>query len=245
MDNNHIIKFQDVHKSFAGLKVLQGLNLSINQGETLVVMGPSGSGKSVLLKHIIGVLKPDSGNIKVFGEDVPTMNADRLHELRKRIGYVFQLSALFDSMTVGQNVGISLTMHTKLSRSEIGIKISESLDRVGLPEIENRNPEELSGGMKKRVAIARAIASNPSILLYDEPTTGLDPATCQIVNSLIRQLHDNLHVTSVVVTHDIQSATTVADRIVLYNHGQIITEGKPDQMAREGLLQRFINGEKI
>lgn len=244
-ENSPVIRFEKVYKNFGELSVLAGLDLHVLPGESLVVMGPSGTGKSVLLKHIIGLLRPDAGTVWTLGENINTADPWKLQEIRKKTAYVFQLSALFDSMSVADNVALGLTMHSKLKKPEIRDRVKDSLDKVGLSEIENRKVEELSGGMKKRVAIARAIALQPQILLYDEPTTGLDPATCRIVNKMIRDLNDQLQITSVVVTHDIQSATEVADRIALFNHGKIISEGKPDELHREGILHRFIQGEKI
>lgn len=243
--DNIIVSFRNIYKSFGTLCVLQDFSLDIFKEERLVVMGPSGTGKTVMLKHIIGLLRPDSGEIYTLGKNVNSLDAQEIQEMRKKISYVFQLSALFDSMTVGENVAIGLIMHSKLSREEIKNKVTKSLGQVGLEGIENKKPEEISGGMKKRVAIARAIALDPVLLLYDEPTSGLDPSNCKIVNQLIKDLNDQLGVTSVVVTHDIQSALTIADRIVLYNHGKIIAEGKPNKMAEEGILHRFIQGEKI
>lgn len=246
MENREaVIQFKNVYKRFGDFEVLKGLDLSVYKGESLVIMGPSGSGKSVLLKHIIGLLKPDKGEVWTLGHDTGSMTPKELSELRKRTGYVFQLAALFDSMTVAENVALGLTMHSKMSRDEIQQRVVESLHRVGLHGVEEKNPEELSGGMKKRVSIARAVALEPEILFYDEPTTGLDPATCKTINQLIRQLNGDLGITSVVVTHDIQSATTVADRIVLYNKGVIVSEGDPGHMAESGVLQRFIQGETI
>jgi phospholipid/cholesterol/gamma-HCH transport system ATP-binding protein len=244
-EDSAVIRFEKVYKSFGELSVLAGLDLRVLQGESLVVMGPSGTGKTVLLKHIIGLLKPDAGEVWTLGENINTGDSWKLQEIRKKTAYVFQLSALFDSLSVADNVALGLVMHAKLSKAQIRERVKESLLKVGLPGIENKKPEELSGGMKKRVAIARAIALQPQILLYDEPTTGLDPASCRIINKMIRDLNCQLQITSVVVTHDIQSATEIADRIALFNHGRIISEGKPDELHREGILQRFIQGEKI
>lgn len=240
-----VVRFDNVHKGFDELKVLQGLDLEVAAGECVVVMGPSGTGKSVLLKHIIGLLHPDAGEVHTLGVNVNNAHAQDLEDLRKKVGYVFQLSALFDSMSVGENVALGLTMHSGRSRPEIAEKVKECLALVDLEGIESRPPADLSGGMKKRVAIARAIATDPTILLYDEPTTGLDPATCKVVNRLIRDLNDRLKVTSIVVTHDVQSATSVADRISLYNHGKVVSQGSPDEFSKDGILHRFVQGEKI
>ena len=245
MSNEVAVQFKNIYKQFGNLKVLKGLNLEVNSGESVVVMGPSGTGKSVLLKHVIGLLKPDQGEVWTLGNNISELRPWKLQEVRKKIGYVFQLSALFDSMSVAENVAIGLTMHSKLGKKEILQKVKDSLKQVDLYDIENKRPEELSGGMKKRVAIARAIAQDPSILLYDEPTTGLDPAACRIVNKLIRDLNTRRGITSITVTHDVQSATYIADRIALYNNGIVISEGKPDELSKEGVLHRFIQGEKI
>lgn len=240
-----VVSMRDLYKSFGETDVLKGLCLNVAPHESLVIMGPSGSGKSVLLKHMIGLLEPDRGEVWTLGKNINTISSNELQDIRKKTAYVFQLSALFDSMSVGENIGISLLMHTRLTKKEIAEKVADSLAHVGLSGIENRKPVELSGGMKKRVAIARAIAAGPSILLYDEPTTGLDPATCKTVNALIRELNQKLGVTSITVTHDVQSAMAIADRIVLYSGGKIVSDGKPEDFKGGGILQKFIQGEAI
>lgn len=231
-------------KSFTEHKVLDGLDLKINTGETCVVIGRSGCGKSVLLKHIVGILKPEKGRVIVDGKEVGKLTQKELNELRMKISMVFQGGALFDSMTVGENVGFGLIEHTKIGHKELLERIEESLCLVDLCGIVNLMPSELSGGMKKRVALARAICIKPQILLYDEPTTGVDPITADSINDLIKNLHDKLKVTSVVVTHDMKSAYKVGDRIAMLYQGKIIADGTPEQIqgSDHPVVHQFING---
>ncbi len=239
------IRFEKVSKVFNGKSVLDKMDLEVLQGECRVIMGPSGAGKTVLLKHMIGLLRPDSGRIWICNQEITALDREGLHELRKRIGYVFQLSALFDSMTVGQNVALGLEMHSSLQPQQIRKRVNESLAHVDLAGTSDRMPQELSGGMKKRVAIARAIAGQPSLLLYDEPTTGLDPATCKTIRELIRRLNHNLGITSVVVTHDMQTAVEIADWVSLFLNGRILAQGRPDELSQGGVLERFAHGEAL
>ncbi len=234
-------------KSFNSHLVLNRLDLKVNRGETLVIIGQSGCGKSVFLKHTIGLIKADSGRMLIDGTDISALSTKRLNELRMRFGMLFQAAALFDSMTVGENVGFGLTEHTTLSEKEIQQRVDESLELVGLKGIQNLQPAELSGGMKKRVALARAICMRPEILLYDEPTTGLDPITADAINDLIIQLHDHLKVTSLVVTHDMVSAYKIGTRIAMMYQGGIIETGSPDEIRHSPnpIVRQFITGSAV
>lgn len=239
-----MIEVKNVVKSFNGRVVLNQLNLGVQKGETLVIIGRSGCGKSVLLKHIIGILKPDSGEIVVDGVGISALPPKNLNQMRMRFGMVFQGAALFDSMTVGENVGFMLTEHTELSEKAVRERVEESLELVGLKGIQDLKPSELSGGMKKRVALARAICIRPEIVLYDEPTTGLDPIMADAINDLITQLHDKLKVTSIAVTHDMTSAYKIGTRIAMMYQGQIIQIGAPDEIrnTRDPVVRQFITG---
>jgi len=239
-----MIEINNLSKSFNSHKVLDNLSLKIENGSTLVVIGRSGCGKSVLLKHIVGLLQPDSGEVLIDGQDIHKLSLKELDKLRMRLGMVFQGGALFDSMTVGENVGFGLIEHSNISHNELLERIEESLYMVGLCGIVNLMPSELSGGMKKRVALARALCMKPDIILYDEPTTGVDPITADSINELIKSLHDKLKVMSVVVTHDMKSAYKVADRIAMLYQGKIIFEGTPQdiQNTNHAIVHQFING---
>jgi len=239
-----MIEISDLNKSFNDRKVLNGLNLKIDTGSTCVIIGRSGCGKSVLLKHIVGILRPDAGKIFIDGNEVEKLTVRELNSLRMKISMVFQGGALFDSMTVGENVGFGLIEHTRIGHKELLERIEESLALVDLSGVGNLMPSELSGGMKKRVALARAICIKPEIILYDEPTTGVDPITADSINELIRSLHDKLKVTSVVVTHDMTSAYKIADRIAMMYQGRIIAEGTPQEIQNtpHPVVYQFING---
>ncbi|MCK4384850.1 MAG: ABC transporter ATP-binding protein [candidate division Zixibacteria bacterium] len=239
-----MIEIKDVHKNFGGNEVLRGVDLTIQKGETMVVIGRSGCGKSVLLKHIIGLLKPDQGKILVDGEDMTSYNDNQLNELRKRFGMLFQASALFDSMTVAENVGLGLREHTQMPEAEIKKKVKETLKLVGLSGIEEKKPAALSGGMKKRVGLARAIAMDPEYVLYDEPTTGIDPIMADVINELIINLRNTLSITSIAVTHDIVSACKIADRIAMLYDGKIIFIGTPEEIKNTDhpVVRQFIEG---
>lgn len=239
-----MIEIQNIHKSFHNHKVLTGLNLKIEKGKTTVIIGRSGCGKSVLLKHIIGVLKPDEGRILIDNQDIAALDEKRLNSLRLKMGMVFQSSALFDSLSVGDNVGFALIEHQNLTDKEIAHRVRESLTMVGLAGIENLMPSELSGGMKKRVALARAICIKPEVILYDEPTTGVDPITADIINELIKNLHDKLNVTSIAVTHDMKSAYKIADKIAMLYQGKIISCGSSEEICNtsDPVVHQFING---
>jgi phospholipid/cholesterol/gamma-HCH transport system ATP-binding protein len=239
-----MIEIKDLHRSFGSHKVLDGLNLKIGKGETWVIIGRSGCGKSVLLKHIVGILKPDSGKVFIDDKDITVMDDKELDKLRMKMGLVFQGGALFDSMTVGENVGFGLIEHQKIPRQELLERIEESLCMVGLCGIENLMPSELSGGMKKRVALARAICLKPEIILYDEPTTGVDPITADSINELIKSLHDKIKVTAIAVTHDMKSAYRIADKIAMMYQGKIIIEGTSQEIQNSDnpVVHQFING---
>jgi phospholipid/cholesterol/gamma-HCH transport system ATP-binding protein len=238
------VRFTDVHKSFGDKKVLQGISFDIHPGETMVVLGGSGSGKSVLIRHIIGLHKPDSGCVEVDGEAVIDYDERRLIPIRKKVAMLFQGGALFDSMSVHDNVAYGLREHTSMSNEEIADIVRTKLSLVGLEGVEELMPSELSGGMKKRVALARSIAMDPECILYDEPTTGLDPVTASAINDLIRDLQARLNVTSVVVTHDIDSAFFVGDRISYLFEGRMYFIGTVDEAraSAEPRLRHFLSG---
>jgi len=239
-----MIEITDLCKSFDGHLVLDNLNLKINTGETTVIIGRSGCGKSVLLKHIIGLLRPDSGKILIDGRDVAKMDEKELNLLRMKFGMLFQGAALFDSMNVLENVGFGLIEHMNADREVVKKRVEECLALVGLKGIENKKPAELSGGMRKRVGLARAIALRPQIILYDEPTTGVDPIMGDAVNDLIVELHNKLKVTSIAVTHDMTSAYKIADRIAMLYNGKIIISGTPDEIkgSKDPIVRQFITG---
>lgn len=238
-----MIEIKNLHKSFGKNKVLDGVNLTITDGETLVIIGRSGCGKSVLLKHIIGLLTPDSGEVLIDGKNIVTMTEKELYAVRKKFGFLFQGAALFDSMTVGENVGLFLKENTNMSDNEIEKVITEKLDIVGLKKIENMNPADLSGGMKKRVSLARSLASDPEYILYDEPTTGLDPVMSDQIDELIKELAEKLKVTSIVVTHDIFSVYDVADKVAMMHEGKIYFEGTPKELTdtKDELIRAFLH----
>ena len=239
-----MIKLNNVIKCFGTQQVVSGLNLEIPDKKTVVIIGRSGCGKSVLLKHMIGLLKPDSGSIVVKGKDIAKLDTAGLDDIRKHFGMLFQSAALFDSLTVAENVGFALTRFTKKSPAEIRQLVKEKLALVGLENVEEKKPSELSGGMKKRVGLARAIAMDPEIMLYDEPTTGLDPIMSDIINELIVNLQKQLKMTSVVVTHDMKSAYKIGDKIAMMYEGRIIEEGTPPEIQNTNnpTVQQFING---
>ncbi len=239
-----MIEIQKLSKKFNNNLVLNGLSLNVKTGQTCVIIGRSGCGKSVLLKHIVGLLRPDGGRVLVDAKEVATLGELELTALRAKISMVFQGGALFDSMNVTENVGFGLIEHTNISGKELLERVEESLSLVGLGGIGNLTPSELSGGMKKRVALARAICIRPEIILYDEPTTGVDPITADSINELIRSLHDKLKVTSLVVTHDMKSAYHIADKIAMMYKGKIILEGTPLEVQKttDPVVHQFING---
>ena len=226
-----MIEIYNLHKSFGSKKVLDGVNLKIHTGETIVIIGRSGSGKSVLIKHIVGLLNPDDGYIKVENQRVDELNEKDLYNLRRKFGFLFQGSALFDSMTVEENVALPLVESSNgYTKSEIQKIVSEKLGLVDLPDIQKLKPSELSGGMKKRVGLARALVTNPDYILYDEPTTGLDPIMSDSIDNLIKDLGTKLNVTSVVVTHDMYSVKNVADKVAMIHDGKMYFVGNPQDL---------------
>ncbi|MEP7027887.1 MAG: ATP-binding cassette domain-containing protein [Candidatus Eisenbacteria bacterium] len=231
-------------KRLGGRDVLAGVDLDVREGETLVLLGRSGSGKSVFLKHVIGLMRADAGRIELFGEDVTQADERTWNRLRRDVAMVFQAGALFDSMSVGENIALGLRHQTGAPEAEIQARVAECLGFVGLADTAGLKPSALSGGMRKRVGIARAIALRPRLLLYDEPTSGLDPVTSDVINRLVRALQKDLGVTSVVVTHDMQSAYHIADRIALLSQGRIRFTGTPDEVrvARDPVLRQFVEG---
>jgi len=238
-----VIQFENLHKAFGGHAVLAGLTLEVRDGETMVIIGYSGTGKSVALKHIVGLLHPDAGDVSVDGRGVSTLDREALKALRRDIGFVFQFAALFDSMTVAENVGLGLKRRD-LGEEEISERVAEALALVDLTGSGDRYPAELSGGMRKRVGIARAIALRPRYILYDEPTTGLDPVTSAVIDRLIVRTREHLGVTGVVVTHDMRSAYTVGDRIAMLYEGRIRHVGTVAavQETEDPVVRQFIEG---
>ena len=238
-----MIEFQDLHKAFGTKQVLQGFSLKIRDAETVVIIGYSGTGKSVALKHIVGLLHPDAGDVIVDGQAVNTLDRTALTLLRQGIGYVFQFAALFDSMTVAENIELGLRRR-RLGEDEIEERVREALALVDLSGTGDRMPAELSGGMRKRVGIARAIALRPRYILYDEPTTGLDPVTSAVIDRLMVRTREHLGVTGVVVTHDMRSAYTVGDRIAMLYEGRMRQVGTPEeiQQTEDPVVRQFIEG---
>ncbi len=239
-----MIRLRGVEKRFGNLQVLAGIDLDIEKGETLVIIGRSGSGKSVLVKHLLGLIQPDAGSIQLDGEEITGLGRTELYVLRDRFGYLFQSAALFDSLTVSENVGLGLKENTKAGIEEIRAIACEKLALVGLKDVEDKKPAELSGGMQKRVGLARAIAMEPDIVIYDEPTTGLDPIMADVINDLILDLQRRLDITSVVVTHDMTSAFKIADRFAMLYEGKIIFTGRPDDLraTEDPVVRQFIEG---
>ena len=226
-----MIEIHDLHKSFGSKKVLNGVNLKINKGETTVIIGRSGCGKSVLIKHIVGLLQPDSGWVKVEDKIISELSINELYDLRKLFGFLYQGAALFDSLTVEENVGLPLVeSKNSFTKTEIDRVVKEKLEIVGLKDINKLKPAELSGGMKKRVGLARALVTNPDYILYDEPTTGLDPIMSDSIDGLIKELSTKLTVTSVVVTHDLYSVKNVGDKVAMMHEGKIHFEGTPAEL---------------
>jgi len=238
------IVIDSVSKRLGSKQVLRGVSLDVAPGESVVIIGRSGTGKSVLLKHVVGLIQPDSGTVRVDGVDVPSLGVKDLLELRKQMGMLFQGGALFDSLTVGENVGLPLREHTDVNDAQVELVVHEKLHLVGLDQVEAMRPSNLSGGMKKRAALARALALNPKIMLYDEPTTGLDPITADLINRLIRRLQERLGITSIAVTHDMRSAYHIADRIAMLHEGRIHAIGTPAEIqgTTDPAVRQFIEG---
>jgi len=238
-----MIEIKKLHKSFGNNKVLQGINLEIDTGETIVIIGRSGCGKSVLIKHIVGLLYPDDGYVKVEGHRVDEMSLKELYKLRSKFGFLFQASALFDSMTVEENIALPLVESGKnFSRVELDKKVAEKLELVGMMGVQKLKPAELSGGMKKRVGLARALITDPDYIFYDEPTTGLDPIMSDSIDDLIKELTDKLNATSVVVTHDMYSVKKVANQVAMMHEGKIHFTGTPAELisSNDRIIKEFI-----
>ena len=240
-----MIQLKNVYKAFGPKKVLQGFTLDVPEGETMVIIGYSGTGKSVAIKHIVGLLEPDAGEVWVDGKRVDTLPRRDLYALRSQIGYVFQFAALFDSLSIGDNVAMGLRKQGTLTEPEIVTRVAEALELVDLPGVQDRFPAELSGGMRKRVGIARAIALRPKYILYDEPTTGLDPVTSAVIDQLMIRMREKLGVTSIVITHDMRSAYTVGTRIAMLYEGRVRWEGTVDAIhhATDPVVRQFIEGK--
>ena len=239
-----IIELQNLYKSFDGRQVLRDMSLDVEKGESLVIVGGSGTGKSVTLKHIIGLLRPDRGRVMIDGNDITTMKDVELNRFRRRFGMSFQEGALFDSMSVFENIAFPLRRHTKMSEDEIRARVEECLEDVHLHGVEKKRPSELSGGMRRRVGFARAISLKPQILLFDEPTTGLDPVISDVIAELIREMDRKLGTTTVTITHDMKVAFKIADRVSMLHNGTIIEEGTPEKFQRSTnpIVQQFIDG---
>lgn len=240
-----ILSVQNIHKWFGDRHILRGVNVDIKEGETLVIMGGSGCGKSTLLRTLIGLLTPDDGRIEIFGKDMVSSSEDERDEIRKKFGMLFQGAALFNSMNVGQNVALPLKEHTDLDQEIIDIIVKVKLELVGLTGFEDLKPYEISGGMKKRVALARAIALDPKIVFYDEPGAGLDPITASMIDYLMMDLSKKLKMTSVVVTHEMKSAFRIADHMIVLESGKVVANGTPEDIKKSDhpYVKQFINGE--
>lgn len=238
------IELRDLHKAFGPKKILRGLSLDVEEGETVSLVGFSGAGKSVTLKHVNGLLRPDSGTVFVDGLEVPKLGREKLYALRLNIGYVFQFAALFDSMTVDENIRMGLVKKGGLGEKEMRDRVAESLALVDLTGFEKRLPAELSGGQRKRAGLARAIAYRPKYLLYDEPTSGLDPVTTTVIDRLIMRMKEELGVTSLVITHDMKSAYAISDRIALLYEGRVVEVGTPDEIrnSENNVVRSFVEG---
>lgn len=239
-----VISLQRLYKSFGGKEVLKDMSIDIDRGESVVIVGGSGSGKSVTLKHIIGLLRPDRGHVLVEGEDMTEMSAVELNRFRKHFGMAFQEGALFDSMSVFENIAFPLRRHTKMSEAAITARVEECLEQVHLHGVDHKRPSELSGGMRRRVGFARAISLKPQILLFDEPTTGLDPVISDVVADLIVEMDRTLNTTTVTITHDMKVAFKIADRVAMLFGGRIVEQGPPDvfQRSTNPIVQQFIEG---
>src|SRR3989338_4825192 len=244
MENEIVIKSEGVVKRFGERTILNGISLEVCRGETFVIMGGSGCGKSTFLRHLTGALKPDSGKVYLLGRDLTTLDEDEMDKVKKKLGMCFQSAALFDSMTVGENVSLPLREHTKLDGGVIDTVVKMKLELVGLRGFDDLMPAQLSGGMRKRVGLARAIALDPEIIFYDEPTAGLDPIVAGVIDKLILDLSKKLYITSVVVTHDMKSVFSIADRVAMLYEGKVLEVGPPEAIkkSRNPIVQQFISG---
>jgi phospholipid/cholesterol/gamma-HCH transport system ATP-binding protein len=242
-----MIEVIDLHKSLNGIHVLKGINFKVEKGEILALMGKSGHGKSVLLKHIVGIMKPDRGKILIDGEDISTSRGSALERLRKKFGFLFQGGALFDSINVFENVAFPLQEKTHMEKEKIREKVLRELEQVGLPGVENKYPAELSGGMKKRVALARCLCTDPEIMLFDEPTTGLDPVTARSINNLIKETHDRIRFTGVMITHDINQVISIVQKVAVLDTGTIEFTGTPEEIrtTQDPMVRQFFNDNEL
>ena len=244
-ESDPIIRVENLKKSLGGREVLKNVNLEVHRGETMVIMGGSGCGKSTLLRHMIGHFQPDEGNVIFMGQNLTELDEDGMDKLRLKFGMLFQSAALFDSLTVGENVALPLKEHTDLDDAVIRIVVKMKLELVGLTGFENLMPSQLSGGMKKRVGLARAIVMDPEVVFYDEPTAGLDPVMTAVVDKLIMDLSKKLNITSIVVTHDMKSVFRIADRVAMLHYGEVLEVGSPEEISRSKnpILLQFVKGE--
>jgi len=240
-----MIRIVDLHKRLGGLEVLRGVDLEVRREEVIALIGSSGVGKSVLLKHVVGLVRPDRGRVLIDGEDITAARGRRLEALRRRFGFLFQGGALFDSLTVFDNVALPLREKTRLSEEEIRHRVISTLREVGLHDVEGKYPAELSGSMKKRVALARAIIMEPEIMLFDEPTTGLDPIIAKAVNALIKDMHRRLRFTGIIVSHDVPEVFELVDRVAMLHEGRIIAVGTPEEIenSEDPIVRQFVRGE--
>jgi phospholipid/cholesterol/gamma-HCH transport system ATP-binding protein len=238
-----MIEVIDLHKSLNGVQVLKGINFKVDKGEILALMGKSGHGKSVLLKHIVGIMKPDRGNVLIDGEDISKSRGKELERLRRKFGFLFQGGALFDSINVFENVAFPLREKIHMDKEKIREKVLRELEQVGLPGVENKYPAELSGGMKKRVALARCLCTDPEIMLFDEPTTGLDPVTARSINNLIKETHDRIRFTGVMITHDINQVLSIVQKVAVLDAGTIEFTGTPEEIraTTDPMVRQFFN----
>jgi len=247
MAEKPIVSLQHVYKAFNGREVLRDMSIDVDRGESVVIVGGSGTGKSVTLKHIIGLMQPDRGHVIVDSQDLCCMKAIQLNEFRRRFGMAFQEGALFDSMSVFENIAFPLRRHTQMTEAEIRTRVGECLDQVHLIGVEDKRPSELSGGMRRRVGFARAISLKPAILLFDEPTTGLDPVISDVIADLIVEMDQTLNTTTVTITHDMKVAFKIADRVAMLHRGHIIEQGSPAEFQRSTnpIVQQFIEGRAV
>lgn len=243
-DDDVMVALRDVRKSFGPKLVLDGLDLEVRRGESVVIVGGSGTGKSVTLKHIIGLLRPDSGSVRVLGREMTELHGREMNEVRRHFGMSFQEGALFDSMSVFDNVAFPLRRHTRMTQDEIRGRVQECLELVHLEGVDSKRPSELSGGMRRRVGFARAISLEPEVLLFDEPTTGLDPVISDVVADIILEMDDRLQTTTITITHDMKVAFKIADRIAMIHRGRVVESGTPDefQRSKNPMVQQFIEG---